>query len=39
MIYCLKDGKVEERGTHAELLRLNGVYAGLVRMQELQREE
>ncbi|SPO30387.1 probable Leptomycin B resistance protein pmd1 [Ustilago trichophora] len=39
MIYCLKDGKVAEKGTHHELLALNGIYADLVRMQELQREE
>ena len=38
-IYCLKDGKVAERGTHTELLALNGIYADLVRMQELQKEE
>ncbi|SPO31643.1 probable Leptomycin B resistance protein pmd1 [Ustilago trichophora] len=39
LIYCLKDGKVAEKGTHHELLALNGIYADLVRMQELQREE
>ncbi|EST07302.1 ABC transporter, transmembrane domain protein [Kalmanozyma brasiliensis GHG001] len=39
MIYCLKDGKVVEKGEHAELLRLNGIYADLVRMQELQKDE
>ncbi|GAC94191.1 multidrug resistance protein [Pseudozyma hubeiensis SY62] len=39
MIYVLKDGKVEEMGEHEELLRRNGVYADLVRMQELQKEE
>lgn len=39
MIYCLKDGRVAEQGTHHELLARNGIYADLVRMQELQREE
>lgn len=39
MIYCLKDGKVAEQGTHQELLARNGIYADLVRMQELQKEE
>ncbi|KAJ1604138.1 hypothetical protein NDA14_002305 [Ustilago hordei] len=39
MIYCLKDGKVAEQGTHGELLARNGIYADLVRMQELQKEE
>lgn len=39
VIYVLKDGKVAEKGEHQELLRLNGVYADLVRMQELQKEE
>lgn len=39
MIYCLKDGRVAEKGTHAQLLALNGIYADLVHMQQLQREE
>lgn len=39
MIYCFKDGKVAEKGGHAELLALNGIYANLVRMQELQKDE
>jgi len=32
-IIVLKDGVVAEQGTHAELLRLNGVYAELHRVQ------
>lgn len=38
-IYCLKDGRVAEQGTHHELLASNGIYADLVRMQELQKDE
>ncbi|CBQ71273.1 probable Leptomycin B resistance protein pmd1 [Sporisorium reilianum SRZ2] len=38
-IYCLKDGKVAESGEHKELLALNGIYADLVRMQELHKDE
>ena len=33
VIYALKDGKVYEKGTHKELLELNGYYAGLVKSQ------
>lgn len=33
MIYAIKGGKVIEKGTHQELLTLNGYYAGLVRSQ------
>jgi ATP-binding cassette subfamily B (MDR/TAP) protein 1 len=33
VIYALKDGKVYEKGTHEELLQLNGYYAGLVKSQ------
>ena len=33
VIYALKNGKVCEKGTHEELLQLNGYYAGLVKSQ------
>ena len=33
VIYALKNGKVCEKGTHQELLELNGYYAGLVKSQ------
>jgi ABC-type multidrug transport system fused ATPase/permease subunit len=33
IIMFLKDGKVVERGTHAELLAKNGHYAAFVRRQ------
>ena len=33
IIYLLKDGKVAEKGTHEELLKLGGGYADLVRSQ------
>ena len=33
IIYALKNGKVVEKGTHQELLNLNGYYAGLVKSQ------
>ena len=33
VIYALKNGKVCEKGTHEELLNLNGYYAGLVKSQ------
>ena len=32
-IVVLKDGKVEEQGTHEQLLELNGVYAEMWNMQ------
>ncbi|PWN22410.1 putative Leptomycin B resistance protein pmd1 [Microstroma glucosiphilum] len=35
-IYCLKDGVVGESGTHNQLMALNGIYANLVRLQDLQ---
>ena len=38
LIYALKDGKVREKGTHKELLALNGYYAGLVKSQLAQDE-
>lgn len=31
MIVVLQSGQIVERGTHAKLLALRGVYAGLVR--------
>ena len=31
VIYAIKDGKVLEKGTHEELLKLNGYYAGMVK--------
>lgn len=34
-IFCLKDGVVSESGTHQQLMQLNGLYADLVRMQDL----
>ena len=33
VIYALKNGQVVEKGTHNELLQLNGYYAGLVKSQ------
>ena len=33
IIYLLKNGKVAEKGTHEELLKLGGAYADLVRSQ------
>ena len=38
LIYAIKDGKVREKGTHKELLALNGYYAGLVKSQLAQDE-
>jgi ABC-type multidrug transport system fused ATPase/permease subunit len=38
VIYALKNGKVHEKGTHKELLELNGYYAGLVKSQLAQDE-
>jgi ATP-binding cassette subfamily B (MDR/TAP) protein 1 len=33
VIYAIRNGKVCEKGTHEELLQLNGYYAGLVKSQ------
>jgi ABC-type multidrug transport system fused ATPase/permease subunit len=33
VIFVLNDGVISERGTHDELLALNGLYAHLYRMQ------
>ena len=33
LIYAIKNGKVVEKGTHEELLKLNGYYASLVKSQ------
>ena len=33
VIYAIKNGKVLEKGTHHELLKLNGYYAGMVKSQ------
>ena len=33
IIYAMKDGKIIEKGTHKELLEMNGYYAGLIKEQ------
>ena len=33
LIYAMKEGKIIEKGTHKELLELNGYYAGLIKSQ------
>ena len=33
LIYAMKEGKIVEKGTHKELLELNGYYAGLIKSQ------
>jgi ABC-type multidrug transport system fused ATPase/permease subunit len=38
-IVVLRSGRVEEAGTHAELLAKNGVYATLHRYQQLEAPE
>jgi ATP-binding cassette subfamily B protein len=38
LIVVLKDGRIVERGTHAELLRRGGFYADLHRRQLLEEE-
>ncbi|ORY35855.1 multidrug resistance protein 1 [Naematelia encephala] len=37
VIYCFADGRVAEKGTHAELLAKKGAYFELVQMQNLSR--
>ena len=37
-IFVLDDGRIVERGTHAELVARNGVYAGMYRKQLLEEE-
>ena len=37
MIYVIDAGKVVERGTHHELLRLRGKYSELVNLQSLEK--
>ena len=37
-IIVLRDGRVAEQGTHAELLSLDGEYARLARAQALEEE-
>ncbi|SPO40198.1 probable Leptomycin B resistance protein pmd1 [Pseudozyma flocculosa] len=38
-IFCLKDGVVAEAGDHKTLMAKKGIYADLVQMQELQKEQ
>lgn len=38
IIYCFSEGKVAEKGTHAELLAMKGAYYELVQMQNLSRQ-
>jgi ATP-binding cassette subfamily B protein len=36
-IYVLKDGKIEEEGTHSELIQQNGLFYDMVNLQTLER--
>ena len=38
IIYCFSEGKVAEKGTHAELIAKKGAYYELVQMQNLSRQ-
>jgi ATP-binding cassette subfamily B protein len=38
-IVVLDEGRVAERGTHAQLLRKNGLYADMWQRQQTEREE
>jgi ATP-binding cassette subfamily B (MDR/TAP) protein 1 len=38
VIYVLDDGRVVEKGTHAELLALRGTYLKMARLQSLEKD-
>ena len=39
MIYVIERGRVVEKGTHEELVKMNGRYFELAKQQELQKRE